>query len=194
MGATVLAGSSLFLGAVPATAAAIPPPLFYETVDVEAGDMAYDAGRNLIYASVRSTSALSPNSIVAINPDTAAVVRTVAAGSNPGQIDMSDDGSMLFVSLDGSASIKQFNLNDFSVVREFPTGFPGPGASAIAEDLEVMPGAPNSIAVSVAATTQSPRGLGVAIYDSGVKRPTTTASGTGNNEIEFGATAARIYG
>jgi hypothetical protein len=61
------------------------------------------------------------------------------------------------------------------------------------EDMAVVPGSPQVVAVSRKNTGVSPRHAGVAIYDNGIQRPITTPRHTGSNVIEFGS-ATRLYG
>ena len=60
------------------------------------------------------------------------------------------------------------------------------------EDIEVMPGYPNTVAVSRKKSGFSPRHEGVAIYDKGIQRPTTTPGHTGSNRIEFTSSDALV--
>ena len=68
---------------------------------------------------------------------------------------------------------------------QFSLGSDSSTGSFYVEDIEVMPGQPNTIAVSRKNNGFSPRHEGVAIYDEGVMRPTTTPDHTGSNRIEF---------
>ena len=63
-----------------------------------------------------------------------------------------------------------------------------------AEDIAVSPGNPGTIAVSRKAFMGTPRHEGVAIFDNGVMRPTTTPDHTGSNLIEFSASPSILYG
>jgi hypothetical protein len=62
------------------------------------------------------------------------------------------------------------------------------------EDMKVLPGFPDSVAVSRRYQGFSPRHAGVAVYDSGVRRPTQTPGHTGSNVIQFSASADTLYG
>jgi VCBS repeat-containing protein len=62
------------------------------------------------------------------------------------------------------------------------------------DDMAVLPGNANAIAISRRNIGFSPRHEGVAIYDNGVARPTTTPDHTGSNAIEVSGTANVLYG
>ncbi len=64
--------------------------------------------------------------------------------------------------------------------------------SYYAEDIEVLPGQPNSIVVSRQLPGASPRHRGVAVYDEGVMRPNTTPAGVGSNSLAFAG--GELYG
>jgi hypothetical protein len=63
-----------------------------------------------------------------------------------------------------------------------------------AEDIAVVPGNPQSIAVSLKRLSVSPRHGGVAIYDNGVRRALMTGDHTGSNSIEYSASPSVLYG
>jgi len=70
-------------------------------------------------------------------------------------------------------------------------GFLGP---RFAEDIEVLPGSPRSIAVSRRNRGFSPRHEGVAIFDDDVQRSSTTPGHTGANRIEFSDDSSLLFG
>jgi hypothetical protein len=170
-----------------------PPPVA-GTIDLIANDLIYDPSRQRIYASVPSSAFSDGNSIVVIDPASGTVESHVFVGSEPRKLALSDDGQYLYVGLDGSAAIRRVNLGTMTadiLIQLGNDSFFGP---LFAEDIEVLPGAAHSIAVSLRNSGFSPRHMGVAIYDDAVRRTDVTGVHTGSNVIEFGATAARLYG
>ena len=67
-------------------------------------DAVYDAARNLIYASLPSREPRG-NSIAIVNPETGVVESYVSVGSEPGNLALADDGSLLYVVLTGASRI-----------------------------------------------------------------------------------------
>lgn len=152
-------------------------------------DLIYDAGAQLVYASVLG----NPGSIVPITPLTAAVGTAISVGHDPIKLARSDDGQFLYVGLDGTNDVQRINLATQAVNLTFSLGNASLGP-IFAEDMEVFPGAPQSVAVSRRYKGFSPRHTGVAIYDDGVPRINTTQVHTGSNVIEFSASAGTLYG
>jgi hypothetical protein len=178
------------VGMSSASAATLPSPLFYETVDVDPGELLTDDARGVIYASVKPTSAEHPNSIVTIDTDSAEITASTSIGSSIGPMAMSDNGSSLYVGLTDLATIRQYRLPDMAVVREFPMGSFGFGPLT-ANDLLSVPGQPDSIVV--AATSMSVQMSTVAVFDAGTKRGTNLSFEPGSAVLEQGAAANRVY-
>src|SRR5712692_6246356 len=155
-------------------------------------DLIYDPFSGLIFASVPSI--VGGNAIVSIDPYTGEVSNSVFVGSEPGKLAVSDNGQSLFVALNGAAAVRQVDIPSMTAGLQFPLGsdpFFGP---MYVEDMQVLPGYPDSIAVSRKYQGFSPRHAGVAVYDSGVRRPTQTPGHTGSNVIQFSASADTLYG
>jgi hypothetical protein len=163
------------------------------TVDLLAYDIIYDPVTQKIYASVPSTVPGRGNTITVIDPETGNMGASVFVGSEPVILALSDDGQYLYVGLDGAAAIRRFEVASQTAGLLFSLGGECYGPCR-AEDIAVLPGHPESIAVSKYAKGWSPRHGGVAIYDNGVQRATTTPGHTGSNVIEFAASATRLYG
>jgi hypothetical protein len=166
----------------------------YSTVALRAADVTYEPVGGRLYASVIGTDPTYPNSVVVIDPVSAAVVDQIGAGSEPGPLAVSDDGRYLYVGLDGAAEVRRITLASGTVDLTIALGadpFFGP---FYAEDLVVPPGAPNQVVVSRYRKGVSPRHGGLAIFDDGVQRPDETQDHTGSNRIEPSATGALLYG
>jgi len=116
------------------------------------------------------------------------VTSSVFVGSNPASLALSDDGSTLWVGLDGSLEIREVDLG---------TDPPTPGAQhalppgewgdpAHAGSMVVLPGTTGSVAVSLHIFGLSPSFTGVVVLDDGVPRPTTTPGHTGASRLTLG--------
>jgi hypothetical protein len=171
-----------------------PPVLVYRQLDLPSKDLIYDPLRKVVYASVPGRAGALGNTITVIDPETGSIGPSVFIGSEPGKLAISDDGQYLYVALDGAAAVRRLVLTTMTPDIQFSLGsdwFAGP---YYAEDIEVLPGAPQSVAVSRKYLGLSPRHAGVGIYDNGAVRATATPGHTGSNAIEFSATATRLYG
>ncbi len=172
----------------------INPMLPTRALLLKANDLVYDPVHSRIYATVPGTEGAIGNSIMSIDPTSGMVVSSVFAGSDPTRLAISDDSSMLYVGLNGSNSVRQYSLPGLSLVREIFLGTSGFTGLRFAWDIEVMPGQPNTIAVSRILTAVTPGENGVAIFDAGIQRPTTTPGGIDSSlEIAFD-NASLLYG
>ena len=72
-------------------------------------DMEVDAARQRLYVSVPSL-----NQVVVISTETYEIIERVTVGTGPRGIDMSIDGSLLFVALDGGSSVVFLDLETFN--------------------------------------------------------------------------------
>jgi hypothetical protein len=157
-------------------------------------DIIFDSNTQRIYASVPGSAGTVGNSIAAIDPIIGAVDSLTPIGEDPYKLAISSDERYIYVALQGEASVRRFEISTQLADPPFGLGsdpFFGP---YYAEDLAVLPGTGESIAVSRKNLGISPRHAGVAIYDNGVQRPNETARHTGSNVIEGMNTANRLYG
>ncbi|MBW3623882.1 MAG: DUF11 domain-containing protein, partial [Armatimonadetes bacterium] len=159
-----------------------------------AKDIVYDPLSQKIYASLPSIFRPGGNSIARIDPYTGSIEATVFVGSEPGKLALSDNGQYLYVALEGAGAIRRVDLKSFAAGLQFSLGNALYDGFYFAEDLEVLPGTPESVAVSLYKKGVTPRHAGVAIYDNGVRRPKTSQDHTGSNVIVFSDTASRLYG
>jgi DNA-binding beta-propeller fold protein YncE len=155
-------------------------------------DVVYDAGTRRLYATVYAGA--SANSIAIIDPVTATVEETVFIGSGPRYLAPSSDGQFLYVGLDGSNSVRRFDIATRTAGPEFALGVSRFGYQQVAEDIAVMPDSPHVVAVALRNLGYSPKHEGVAVFDRGVKRPTQTPGHTGSNVIEFGDAPGVLWG
>jgi hypothetical protein len=151
-----------------------PLPAGEFIVNQVANDIVWDPQHKLIYASVPNSAAQNPNSIVAIDPTTGLITKSVFAGSGPDLLAISDDGQFLYAALDGSSNVQRFILPALTpdiLVSLGGSNFYGLN-TAIA--LDVAPGAPHTWEVSIGNPGTSPEAIeGVTVFDDAVARPTS---------------------
>ena len=173
---------------LPSRSAAAPPdgPTdFIRRINLTTNDLVYSASAGRIYASVPSSAGGSGNSLKAIDPTTGLVTSTTFVGSEPNKLAISDDGQSLYVSLDGSFSIRRFDTATNTPGIQFAVGQDSFSNRFSVNDFAVAPGNPNVLAV--ARTSQA----GVAIFDNGLRR-TNTGPAT-SDFLAFSATASKLY-
>ena len=180
----------------PENAGAISQPQAFPTyLSLPSNMLAYNAKDGMLYASVPGYAGPGlANSVVAINPTTGAIARTIPVGSEPDKLSISDSGTVLYVSLDGAAAVKQIDLTGATPSLEFPLGeydFNQTYSYPItASSVAALPGEPNSVAVLES-------NADVVVYDSGVARQKTAALGGYFNQnpgsLSFGPSAGTLY-
>jgi hypothetical protein len=161
-------------------------PVSVRQVALRTKDIINHPASGTLYASVPSSEGAAGNSLVRIDPLTAAVGTPVPVGSEPGQLALADDGQTLYVVLDGPRAVRRFDTATETPGLQFSVGTHENGQPLVPFDIEVMPGSPQTIAVAKLLQFTNV----VAIYDDGVQRPDTAGNGP---FIEFGASPSRLY-
>jgi Bacterial pre-peptidase C-terminal domain len=158
-------------------------------LSLQTSHMIWDPTRQKILASVPSfAGAPFANSVAIIDPVTHSVVGSIATAADPDRLALSDDGTTLWVGVDGVKSVQRVDMVTQTAGAQFSLGSDGFGGFT-AQDIKVAPGSQDTIAVA----RKEPFGnRGVAIYDNGVQRIDTVTSQA--DSIAFGASATTLYG
>lgn len=151
-------------------------------VSITANDIVYDWQRDQLYASVSGDQGELGNSIVPIAPDGRAG-EPIFIGSEPNVLALSDDADYLYVGINGAAAVRRLNLTTMTPEPQWPLGVSTGCGLAVAADMVVLLDDPDAVAVVRSACW--PGVEGVAVYDGGVMRPTTTPDYTLHNQIEL---------
>ena len=159
-------------------------------VNQAAQDIVYDPVNAVFYLSVTGTAITHPNTISVLNPATATITSSQAAGSNPNVLAISDDNQFLYAGIDGAASVQRFMLPNLVKDISYSLGAGSPGISAL--DLQVAPGASHTTAVEIGNRNFSPSCGPLAIFDDAVQRPTTASNGL-FCAIQWGSDATQVY-
>ena len=157
-------------------------------------DILVDPAAQTIYASVPGAAGPSGNSVVTLDPATGAVGNFVFVGSEPNILALSGDRQFLYVGLDGEAAVRRFDVATQTASLRVPLGVAENGSPVYAEDIEVMPGAPGTIAVARRRLGLGGSHEGVAVFDEDVQRPAVSDRTRNNNSIEFAPTGSTLYG
>jgi hypothetical protein len=132
------------------TSVAVPLTL-YEVINIDAAFITSVPGSQFIYASVPSSSATNPNTVVPINSATGALGTPIPVGNNPGLLAASGDGSYLFVVANQDATVQRIDLATQAVDQTFP--FPPNSSnccgSSAAADLKAVPGSPQEVVLAL---------------------------------------------
>jgi len=174
----------------------VPGPAGYTTrlSAAHANDVAWDSTRGILYLSVPGNAPEHAATITEFNPATGAFGASVAAGTEPNLLAISDDAQFLYVADKALGEVRRFKLGplapDITIPlgndTQYPAGYP-----LVAHDLQVAPGQPRVIAVSRWVLPISPGDRGVAVFDDAVARPTVWNDG--GPFLQWGANATRLY-
>ena len=167
---------------------------FVRMIPLTANDVIYSPTTKMLYASVPSSVGAGGNSIKTIDPTTGAITSSVFMGSEPNKLAIASDGITVYTGLDGAYSVRKFDASTQTAGTQFSLGS-DPSSSGLLRvaDLAITPGNPNAVATGRRNTNFS--GVSVAVFDSGVQRPTVTSSFSGPGDfLAFSASATKLYG
>jgi hypothetical protein len=173
------------------TLVAATDTLSTRSLALAANDLVYDPLDGMIYASVPASAGKIGNSLAEIDPVSGMLVATFSMGATPGKLAVSDDGQYVYAGLTNDPSVVRFSVPNQAVNLTIPLGSDSFFGPRFAEDIEVAPGNPNAVAVSLEYHGVSPRNAGVAVYVDDVRLPVATG---GSNSLAFGPSANFLYG
>ncbi|EDY16344.1 conserved repeat domain protein [Chthoniobacter flavus Ellin428] len=157
------------------------------TLTLASNDLIYDPGTQKIYVSVASSDNTGrANTVTPLDPATQTLGTPISIGTNPSKLAVSDDNQFLYVSQLGAKAISRISLASQSVGLQFSVG------SYDAEDIQVMPGSPHTIAVSLLSGGSS--NFGAAIFDDAVERANIVDGLEIATSIAFGSSPGTLYG
>ncbi|HEY6804938.1 MAG TPA: Calx-beta domain-containing protein [Pyrinomonadaceae bacterium] len=140
---------------------------FVRKVDLPANDLVVDPNTQTIYASVPSTVVNNGNKLVPINPTTGALGTGVFVGSEPNKLAITDNGQVIYVALNGSGSVRRFDVPSQTAGQQIPLGTIS-NSPLLARAIAVQPGSTGTIAIQRSMSDLS--NGGVAIFDNTVQR------------------------
>ena len=140
------------------------------------------------FATVPSGVPTHGNTVAEIDPSAGSIVTSVFVGSGPSVAEVSDDGQYLYVGLDGAQSVRRVSVSGLMPGLQFSLG------SLQAEELHVMPGRSQTVAVSRRNPGSSPSNTGLVIYDDGVARGAMGPGHTGSNTFGWTRDGSTIFG
>lgn len=138
------------------------PLHIYQLLNIPANVISFDPFTRKIYAALPSTStAISGNSLVAIDPASGSVGAPIQVGSEPNLLSETSDGKYLYIGLSGAKSLGRFNLLNQTMDVTVPivsTRY-GDTGDVAAASIAAVPGTDSSVAVELNAFD------GIGIYD-----------------------------
>jgi hypothetical protein len=137
----------------------------YQTLPWQNAFLLYEPVGKQLYASIPAASATNPNTVLPINPVTAAAGTPIAVGNDPGVLTASPDGAYLYVALNGDHTIQRINLSTLAIERTFALPVDPEFGQLQVTDMHVVPGTSTELAVSVQAPQVDPASMGVALFN-----------------------------
>lgn len=161
-------------------------------------DLVWDAVNKVIYLSVPSAAPTNGNSVVSLNPATAATVTLQLVGNEPDVLAISGDSSYLYAGLDTANLVQRFTLPSLAEDISYSLGSSQDFGPYFALDLQVAPGAPHTTAVTLGLPNSIPAAIGgIVIYDDATPRP-VSVPGFGPtihvyDSLQWGSDATALY-
>lgn len=149
-------------------------------------DLAFARVTGRLYAVLPAGVGGVDSSVVELHPDTGVVVSRVPIPAGPGggatRVAVSDDGSTLYVGVNGGRSVRRYHVPALTVAAEFALVAGTQSPPPVARALAVVPGTPASVVVAQVAFGAAGE---LVVYDDGVPRP---ARGAGLAPVFLSAT------
>lgn len=160
-----------------------------------AHDIEWSERHRLLYLSLPASNGPSGNVVVALDPYTNRILHSHPAGSEPGEMALSDDQQYLHVVSNGTSTVQRFRLPELTLEREFFLGRDDLGLPYLANDIVAVPGQPKSVVVAMGIDSWLPQPHWVRVYDDGAPRPIELGTVTGGNcwSLGWDATGTRLY-
>lgn len=157
--------AALLAGALPAGAQTILiTPLVVQ-------DIAYHAGSGRMYAVLPAGMGGPETSVAEVHPGTGAILTRIAipdtAGGGARHLALSDDGTVLWVGVDGGRRIRRYAVPAFTPGTEFSVGVTPDNRPHVVLDMAVAPGTTSTLVVARGGAAASE----FVAYDDGVARP-----------------------
>jgi hypothetical protein len=134
----------------------------FRSLPISASALIYEPVSKLLFASIPSTAATNPNTVLPIDPLTGVAGTPISVGTNPGKLAASPDGSSLFVAVNGDHQLRRINLASRAIDRTFALPADAIGPTTIF-DMHVVPGSPQNVVASLSHQA-SPGEAGAALF------------------------------
>jgi hypothetical protein len=154
---------------MPACAAVVTSAIV-TCLDVDASALIADPARGKLYAVVKGGASEHANELLVIDPEQAMVEAAVVVGSDPTALALSDDGTRLWVSLEGALALREVDLTRSPPEPGAQYPLPRGSEEQYAATLVVLPGEPESVAFAYRYKHLSPSAADAVLVDAGMPR------------------------
>ena len=125
------------------------PAVTTRSITLASNDLVFDPFSQRLLASIPGRVGGNGNSIAFIEPLAGVVEQTIAIGSEPTKLALSDNGQYLYTALDGAGAVRRLDLTTKTAGAQFSLDINAPFGQLYARDIAVMPGNPKTIAISL---------------------------------------------
>ena len=135
----------------------------------------------------------NPVGVLVLNPATLDVITAIDLPDSVGSLAVSPDGANLYVGYENRGEIERIDVDSRSPMATVDLGDDSSFGELFAEDIEVDPGDPTRVAVSLFRKGVSPRHAGVALIQNDVRLANQSQDHTGSDRITFN-NEGRLFG
>jgi plasmid maintenance system antidote protein VapI len=164
-----------------------------KVLDLQANDLVYASNIDRIYF-IGSLESDKEDSLCILNPYNGLVEDCYYIGNNPMTMAISTNEQYIYIGLRGLPRVVRFNRGSETIDDDFSLGGDFVFGNYYAEDIEVFPDDPFSIAVARRIFTMLPYDAGVAIFKNGIMEPNIVSSDWQNRSISFAIGNKTLYG
>lgn len=170
------------------------PQLPTQQVALASSALAGNPLDEIVYAITTASDAQSPNSLVAINSATGAIIDALQFSAEPVALGLAVDSTVAYVGFKADRTIRKIDLATFSELAAIDLGVSNSGP-LYAGDIAVPPGSPDDFVVAIRIdTTGSNTFAETALYRGTVKQPRTLSVVGTTNIIEVSSRGDTLFG
>jgi hypothetical protein len=153
-------------------------------IDLAGLAMAWDSNTHLLYVATADYDGAFPNSIVALNPETAAIAQSQTVSPDPYLLSVSAGGQYLYAGFANATTMTQLQLPGLNSPLIWNLSNSQTSAVYTAGDMRAAPVSPHTTAVTLFNLESSPDETGgVVIYDDNVERPNFAPGWAGGQTV-----------
>jgi len=179
------------ISSLPTPITVLPPPVAVTSLVQPTSALTISPKTGNIWATVPPTDSKYGNSVIEIDQTTHKIVSSITVGSSPTVMAFSDDGSALYIGLQGADSYASVDPIGKKLLTTYPLSSTGFGGSQHATCIAVQPGHPNVVALCQQDDADTGFTSGC-IYNNGLLLPSNM--GVYDGEVLGFSSAATLWG
>jgi len=153
--------------------------------DQGVNDMVFEAVSQHLLVTIPSTSNVFGNSVGLFDPEALTMTDAVFVGSEPGPIDVTDDGLYAYVGVNAAGAVRKLDLNTLEVISSVQMGYDIGGYAQRAVRLSCRPGSNETFAVLRGNMLGAPTYGRIDIYTDGTPLGGSVLSISDANDVRY---------